>query len=89
MGSHYLYVRGQQEQQGIDTGESIDVLNQTFRYMKQLLNDLDVLVNNGKGETFGALYQLNGERMIEIEKYAYGEQGFPDELKDYSAQRFE
>ena len=89
-GSHFIYVIGQQEQQGIDTAESIDVLNQTFEYMKQFLNDLDAVMNkNGKGETFGLLYQLGGDHIIELEKFAWGEQGFPAKLKDSYTQRIQ
>lgn len=86
-GAHYNYVISQQEQQGIDTAESMDELKHTFEYIKQLLNDLDVVINkNGKGDTFGLLYQLDGEHIKELEKFAWGEQGFSAELKDYYTQ---
>jgi beta-lactamase regulating signal transducer with metallopeptidase domain len=89
-GNHLNYVISSQKQQGIDTTESMEAVKDTFEYLKQILNDLDVAMNkNGKGETFGVLHQLDGERVRELEKYSYGEQGFPVELKDYFVQQFQ
>ncbi|MEH7094420.1 M56 family metallopeptidase [Neobacillus vireti] len=84
---HYSYVISIQKQQGIDTAESMKSMKNTFEYIKQFLNDLDVAMNkNGKGDTFGVLHQLDGEHVIELEKFIYGEQGFPAEVKDYFTQ---
>ena len=39
-------------------------MKQSFEYMKQLLNDIDVAINkNGKGETFGVSHQLGGDKV--------------------------
>ncbi|MED4228144.1 hypothetical protein [Neobacillus cucumis] len=84
---HYSYVISVEKQQGIDTTKSMELIKETFEYIKQVLNDLDVAMNkNGKGETYGVLHQLDGEHVIELEKFIYGEQGFPAEVKDYYTQ---
>ncbi|MBT2654548.1 transcriptional regulator [Bacillus sp. ISL-18] len=84
---HYSYVISVEKQQGIDTAESMKSMKDTFEYIKQLLNDLDVAMNkNGKGDTYGVLHQLDGEHIIELEKFIYGENGFPAEVKDYYTQ---
>ncbi|WP_462411415.1 M56 family metallopeptidase [Neobacillus sp. Marseille-QA0830] len=86
-GQHYDYVISVEEQQGIDTSESKQTVKDTFEYIKHVLNDLDVAFNkNGKGETFGVTHQLDGEHVTELEKFVYGEQGFPAEIKDYYKQ---
>jgi len=89
-GVHFKHSFSYQKQQGFETVEYSDDLKRIFDYTKQLLNDLDVVVNkNGKGDTFGVLHQLEGEHVLELEKFAYGEQGFPTELKDYYNQRIQ
>ncbi|MFB3169998.1 M56 family metallopeptidase [Neobacillus sp. 179-C4.2 HS] len=78
-----------QEQNGFNSEEQIAQVTSVVEYLKQLLNDLDVVMNkNGKGETFGVLHQLDGEHVLELEKLAYGEQGFPAELKEYNSENF-
>ena len=45
-------------------------MKQSFEYMKQLLNDIDVAINkNGKGETFGVSHQLGGDKVDEMESF--------------------
>ncbi|MEC1525633.1 M56 family metallopeptidase [Neobacillus niacini] len=78
-----------QEGTGGTTAEQIVQGMSVFEYLKQLLNDLDVVINkNGKGNTYGVLHQLDGEHVIELEKHVYGEQGFPAELKEYYIENY-
>lgn len=42
----------------------------SFEYMKQLLNDIDVVVNKGgEGEVFGVTHQLDGDKVAEMESF--------------------
>jgi hypothetical protein len=78
-----------QGQNSVNTDEVIVEVTSVIEYLKQLLNDLDVVMNkNGKGDTYGVLHQLGGEHVLELEKFAYGEQGFPAELKEYNSENF-
>lgn len=78
-----------QEQNSVNTDEVIVQVTSVIEYLKQLLNDLDVVMNkNSKGETYGVLHQLGGEHVLELEKFAYGEQGFSAELKEYNSENF-
>lgn len=89
-GQHFNFVISSEEQQGIDTAESMEEVNQTFEYTKQLLTDLDIMINkSGKGTTYGVLHQLDGKSVIALEKFIHGDQGFPDELKEYYTQLFQ
>ncbi|MGA3603214.1 hypothetical protein [Lysinibacillus agricola] len=46
---------------------------QAFEYIKQIMNDIDVVVNhNGEGEMYGVTYLLNGEKVSEVEKFING-----------------
>ncbi len=44
-----------------------------YDYMTELLNDLNIALNyGGKGETFGVLHQLEGDKVIEMESFISG-----------------
>lgn len=41
-----------------------------FEYMKQIINDLDVVINHkGKGEVYGVTHLLNGDKASEVKKF--------------------
>ncbi len=45
-------------------------MKQSFEYMKQLLNDIDVAINkNGEGKTFGVTHLLGGDKINEMEAF--------------------
>ena len=52
-------------------------MKQSYDYMLQLLNDLDVALNkHGEGETFGLTHQLDGDKVDEMESFM---ESFEDE----------
>jgi len=45
-------------------------LNQSFEYIKQLLNDLDVAINkNGSGVTYGVSFYGDGDKVEELNSF--------------------
>lgn len=41
-----------------------------YEYMKQIINDLDVVINHkGKGEVYGVTHLLNGDKASEVKKF--------------------
>lgn len=45
-------------------------VGRSFDYMKQLVNDIDIAINKGgNGETFGVSYQLEGDKIDELESF--------------------
>lgn len=60
------------EEQGIETAETYDELNKSFRYFTELVHDIDIVINHdGKGETFGVTHQLDGKKVKEMETFIY------------------
>ncbi len=48
-------------------------MRQAFKYMKQIMNDLDVVLNHGgEGETFGVTHLSNGDKVSEMESFISG-----------------
>ncbi|WP_338452886.1 hypothetical protein R4Z09_14080 [Niallia oryzisoli] len=71
---HLNYMKSEQEKQGIGAAETITQLDQAYKYMSEILHDLDIIMNHGgKGETFGVTHQLNGENTSKLEAFYMGD----------------
>ncbi|QFF99359.1 hypothetical protein PB01_11285 [Psychrobacillus glaciei] len=70
--SHLDYVISVNDQQGIRTAENYEEMKKSFKYFTELLHDIDIVINHdGKGETFGFAYQLDGKKVQEIDTYIH------------------
>lgn len=68
--NHCVYVISEQNKQGIETEETSDQLNESYKYLTELLHDIDIVINyDGKGETFGVTHQLDGKKVDELESF--------------------
>ena len=57
-----------------DWEETPEEMRQAYEYMNQILHDLDTAVNrDGKGETYGVTYRLNGDKVDEMEAFIKGD----------------
>ncbi|MCM3636108.1 hypothetical protein M3152_00140 [Sporosarcina luteola] len=55
-------------------------MRQSFEYLKQLANDLDVALNHdGQGETFGVTHLLKGDKVSEMEAFGTGKSSRMDD----------
>ncbi len=70
--SHFMYVRLEEEKQGIGTAEATESLHKAITYFTELLHDLDIIINHdGKGELYGVTNQLGGQKAAELEAFIY------------------
>lgn len=47
-----------------------EALNQSYEYIKAVLNDLDVIINKkGEGDTYGVTHFGDGDKVEELESF--------------------